>query len=422
MIGLRKALYRAVVGLGIGKQVLYPRMFSEKRWKSGKESWIRLVGTAPSVRPNQRVWFHAASVGEFESLWPVILSWANQQGELIVTVFSESAESHLERLRNLLASKAAKLVYSGYSPLEGDWAEAIKRLRPQAFVTAKYEAWPDLWMSLAEEGIPLIIVGARARRSLLTCRRICRGLGAVIPSLVLLPALDEDEAGLREMFPESRLEKLGEPRWDQVFQRSRQGSPRAKALTTAFADLPRPWGVFGSVWLEDLKFWGSALETLPGTLWVVPHRVDSESVEKIETFLLEKGLNPLRTAIQGEGRPERCVLVDEMGFLSELYSAADWAFVGGGFGAGVHSTIEPAIHGIPVAIGPTGAEKFPEIQELESSGQLRILRSREDLVEWMKTGICLGQDARGTWIREAEDRQGATERVRHLIEQLIRPS
>ena len=60
-----------------------------------------------------------------------------------------------------------------------------------------------------------------------------------------------------------------------------------------------------------------------------------------------------------------CVLVDEMGFLSELYGAADWAYVGGGFGAGVHSTIEPAIQGIPILIGPVRADHFTEIGQLQ---------------------------------------------------------
>src|SRR5208282_542723 len=97
-----------------------------------------------------------------------------------------------------------------------------------------------------------------------------------------------------------------------------------------------------------------------------PHQIQAENVAALEQDLVRSGLKVLRTSkLKGPELVARqdgtVILGDELGFLSELYAAVDWAYVGGGFGVGVHSTIEPAIHGIPIACGPKNAEKFPEI-------------------------------------------------------------
>ena len=177
--------------------------------------------------------------------------------------------------------------------------------------------------------------------------------------------------------------------------------------------------------MEDLKFLQPLLQQFTGTLWVVPHRVDSESVEQIEQVLKQQGLDPIRTrdssALKEVLNTQNslrisCVLVNEMGFLSELYSQADWAFVGGGFGAGVHSTVEPAICGIPIAIGPKGAEKFSEIRQLSQSGQLQVLQTGSDLEKWIKTLRNISPEFQKTWKKEAQSRLGATQKILAALE------
>jgi 3-deoxy-D-manno-octulosonic-acid transferase len=402
--------------------ILLPIYFSKNRRSFAKK--LPQAPCPPRIEGKNRTWFHAASVGELESLWPLILSVADQGHELILTILSESAFSTLAKLTQSLGQSGKPVLYSGYSPWEGHWVKYLQRWKPTLFVTAKYEAWPDLWVSLREEEIPLAIVSARARKSLRVAKKLCTWFSGGLPDLLLFTCNESDLLELRQLFPGALIQSVGEPRWDRVYSRAQVGNSRAKELIQVYRDLKRPWGVIGSAWIEDLRFLKPVFQNSPGTVWVVPHRIDDSHVKEMEGFLKDQGLSPIKTRDiratspnQGENRKESlCVLVNEMGFLSELYSVADWAFVGGGFGAGIHSTIEPAIYGIPIAAGPNGTEKFTEVADLSSTGQLRILSCEGDVLSWMNQ---LNPDLfakKQKWAGEAQSRLGATQKIVRAIE------
>lgn len=435
--GFFKKAYRHLHATVV-KDCLLPFFFSERRVRDASEnSVVRsevLNSPLPERRleaknfsPTDRIWFHAASVGELESLYPLILLTAQNGTELVITILSESAAGPLANLRKTILENQATLLFAGYSPWEGEWTEALEKWAPSLFVTAKYEAWPDLWMSLQEQTIPLVIVAARARRSLRVARWLCRFLSGGLPRLVLFPCNESDASGLRNLFPQAWIQAVGEPRWDRVHSRSQLGNPRTRELIEIYQELKRPWGVVGSAWLEDLEFLESIFKKISGSLWIVPHRIDPENLQRIEKLLISKGLVPVRSShevmdLQELNRLEpSCVIVDEMGFLSELYGLADWAFIGGGFGAGIHSTIEPAIHGIPIAAGPHGTEKFSEVEELSSTGQLQILRSQGELLNWIESLKSILGVKKEDWIQDAKLRLGATQKIVSALENLRGP-
>ncbi len=438
-MSLRISAYRSFHRNVVERWVL-PRVFSAERIRQA----VKPVSVSEVSSSSARIWFHAASVGELESLWPVIMRWAEDGGELIVTVFSESARAAIERLGKSIAATSGKALFIGYSPWEGRWLESIRAVRPQVFVTAKYEAWPELWAALSLEKIPLVTVGARARRSFQVCRVICSFLGQRLPQMVLIPGVAEDAEPLRRIFPSARVEMLGEPRWDQVAKRARQGHPRARALLEQFSEWPRPWGVLGQTWPEDMDVWEKSLQELPGTVWVVPHRVERERVSPLMEWFAARGFDAIRTSEISEvemtkrgrqdssaqrARPKvivpeviapKVIVVDEMGFLLELYARVDWAYIGGGFGAGVHSTIEPAIFGLPISCGPAGSHKFPEIDQLQKAGQLRVLAGAQQVASWLKGRLEVAAARRAEWRLQAEARQGATQSIHRLISELTR--
>ncbi len=369
------------------------------------------------------IWFHAASVGELESLVPLVDFLRQSDAAVVLSAFSESAAPLLNRLAGEARARGLEVIYAGISPWEGDWERAFAAIRPRVFVTSKYEAWPDLWASLSRTNTPLVITGAQARSSLRWAARVCTFLGVRLPELVLLPSVTEDSNALRKLFPESKVEVVGDSRWDRVFQRATRGSSRARELIARAEGFPRPWCILGSAWEQDFVIWREWLQTRPeGTIWVVPHKIDEASLLSIESKLRDAGVAtwirskkwvkeyPEADSLSERGRP-RVILVDEMGFLSELYSCADWAYVGGGFGEGVHSTIEPAIRGIPVAIGPAGSGRFPEVGQLVASSQLRIIHTSDELAHWWRFATTAAPGFRESWILQARGRLGASKRI-----------
>jgi 3-deoxy-D-manno-octulosonic-acid transferase len=432
---------------GMFQLILVPRFASSQRIAEGSQQWKALLSqdglqiSTENLSKAKRIWWHAASVGELEILWPLIIRLAedalasaslseNDKSqdkkpnlEFVITILSESAHDRLQKLVSVLEGMGLRPLFAGYCPWEGSWGDALHVFRPELFITSKYEAWPDLWSSLSQLGIPLSIVSSKDRRSLRICKSVCRFLGAKLPEMILMTASAGDQPSLKRVFPEARVEVTGEPRWDQVWKRVQVGNSRAKEITSALARLPRPWGVLGSAWHEDVSLWAKTLNQGTGSALIVPHRIDGEHIEQIEKILESSGMQFLKSAdfdsaelIQSRmtSMPNlRCVLINEMGFLSELYSSADWAYVGGGIGRrGVHSTIEPAIHGIPIACGSYRAHQFVEISELALTGQLTIVESEQDVERWFN-GLRqkMAPEQRERWKRDAKNRLGATERI-----------
>ena len=387
----------------------------------------------PTEKHSKRIWFHASSVGELEMLIPII---EKREEEVILTVFSESAERPLQKLAarlNQCLEKAQtkatatgfgpKVLFAGYCPWEGEWKTAFGLYQPDLFVSARYEAWPELWASLGELKIPLTIVGSQLRTSLLVAKNIVNFMSVDLPPLEFLSIEESEVASLQKEFPSAKVSAAGDPRWDRVAERAKLGNPRAKQLIEQFAQCERPWGVLGSAWVEDLSMLGKSVFELPGTLWVVPHEVDAEHIREFEDWLKSHEISFVKTSNLKENDTSakpRCLLVDEMGFLSELYSAADWAYVGGGFGKGVHNTIEPAIHGIPIFCGSARIHRFPEVKYLQDVGQLIVLMSMEDVPK-LRDVVTRGhyQSTKSVWKESAHRQLGASERISKRISETL---
>lgn len=342
---------------------------------------------------NKVLWFHAASVGELEAFLPVIERLENTSDfYFIITVFSKSAFQHLMNLRKLSAE--SRVIYKGFSPWEGQWAEALREFRPKIFFTTKYEAWPDLWASLSKLQIPLWVLGAKSRKSLKIAKWVLIFLRVRLPRFVFLVFKPSAAAGLKKLFPLSEIIECDEPRWQRVIQRRKQASSKAENLQQQVAEWPKPWTVVGSVWPEDLMELRRRTELYPeifvGTWFLFPHKLDVLSLKKIDIEARELGMGCLnfsndlqagRSIAYTEGLP-RILLIPLHGVLAEFYQYADYAWVGGGYGVGVHSTIEPAIYGPPIACGPNRTELFDEIKDLEDAEQLTVLRDETAWQNW----------------------------------------
>lgn len=366
-----------------------------------------------------RVWFHGASAGEWEGLTPVVEEWckptdSGDDERAVLTVFSRSGQGKVETLRSRLRAEAA-----GRSPREGYWHQALAAWRPRAFVTWKYDLWPDLLAALSELGIPLIVVGGSARRSLKLVDWLSALLGFRPPRTYVLPFSETDRAGLLAWAQARGWLETGpivvDSRWERVLDLAQRRHERADALWRRFGDSPKPAAILAQVWPEDLQFWAEtgALAVAQGAfqLWVVPHQVDEASIARLKDWLRREGVRFTSSRSSGShlvgGGETECVLVDEMGALNGLYPHMSWAYVGGGFGRGIHSVVEPAAHGIPIAVGDRRTDRFPEVALLTELGQLRVLGAGRDLLAWLDQRLAHPRDpGAAAWRAGHERRRG----------------
>ncbi|NDF16326.1 hypothetical protein EB061_13595, partial [bacterium] len=187
---------------------------------------------------------------------------------------------------------------------------------------------------------------------------------------------EDSRSGLRDLFPDASVFSGVDPRFERVSRRLESiGSDPLKngiisEVRSGLKDHPRPVIIAGSVWPEDLRVFLPAFRNSPGSLVVVPHSLDPANLRAIHE-LLEAEI------------PGRYLEVHRMGVLVELYPLADAAFVGGGFGKGIHSTLEPAISGLPVLSGPSGVDRFPETLELKEARVLTVVRGSEEIERWL---------------------------------------
>lgn len=361
-----------------------------------------------------KIWFHAASAGELEILWPIIEEAVRRGFVLRVTLYSPSSKNAQARLKSRMAEQGDSVSQLGFSPQEGGWGKAIESVSPALFVTAKYEAWPELWASLRSARTPLAILCAMDRPSLRFARRISGPLAGGLPKLLLSAPDEEHESELKKLFPNAENLPIGDPRWDRVLARLQGRHARAEELKGILAALPRPWGILGSVWEEDLDQWKEILKREGGgtRIWV-PHDVSDRTIAAFEKKFREAGKRFIRSAdlrvgSRLEGKLE--VIVNETGFLPELYPSGDYAYIGGGFGKGVHSTLEPACAGLPIAAGPEGGHRFPEIRWLEAQGILRVVRGARALEAWYD-GLSEMKATKKDIMTQIETRAGAAKRI-----------
>ncbi len=329
----------------------------------------RLVAWARAHRDARRplVWVHAPSVGEGLQAKPVLETLRAQQPDwqLAYTFFSPSAE----RLARTLPVDV-----TDYLPLDRlrEVEITLEALQPAALVFSKLDVWPELTLAAARRGVKLGLISATVAPHSSRLRWPTRGWAEpAYRALDRIGTISEDD-GRRLLALGARPEAIavtGDTRYDSVaeraerFDRTREPFARLAAATPP----PAPGSgaetpftiVAGSTWPADeavvLAAFADVRIQLPhARLILAPHEPNPDHLagiaQRLRTLQLPRGV---RLSQLGNAEPSPVIVVDRVGMLADLYAVGDAAFVGGGFHrAGLHSVLEPAVFGVPVAFGP----------------------------------------------------------------------
>ncbi len=299
-------------------------------------------------------------------LRPLIEDFHQRGHPFGVTAFSDSALKGLEFLKPIA-------LFAGLSPAENEWREMFAHFNVKKLILAKYDLWPGLLLAAEKQDAPVIIVNAQDRKSLRVLKRLFTLGFQRFPRIFLFANQKKIADRLFEFYGRyAEVALAPDPRWERVARRKENAifDQRLVGLLDKITHLNAPIGVIGSAWTEDLEKLIPVLQILPDSIVVVPHDLSLPNLERIRALL--------------QGIPaSRVLLVDQMGLLAELYQAADWVWVGGGFGKGIHSLIEPAFHAIPIACGPNRFEAFPEAEELMEAKVLTRCETSDEIKTWL---------------------------------------
>ncbi len=350
------------------------------------------------------LWMHAPSVGEGLQARPVLerMRQRRPDAQLAYTFFSPSADSFARKL---------DVDFADYVPFDTphDVGAALDALQPTALVYAKLDVWPLLTAYASRRGVKVGLVSGTVAPSSTRQRGVAgallRDAYRSLDAIGAVAAADGDRLAALGADPR-RIIVTGDTRYDQVAARAAHVDRTAPLL--APLESAAPTLVAGSTWPADervlLEAWREVRNALPAArLIIAPHEPTEGHLTPIEAWGSAHGIAVARLGTPGASAAP-VVLVDRVGVLGDLYALASAAFVGGGFhAAGLHSVLEPAAFGAPVAFGPRIANAR-DASLLVESGGAAIVRDAESAADTM-----LG------WLGDDDARRQAGDCARALV-------
>lgn len=374
---LEAPLYTAGIALyRFGVRVAGLRNEKARKLDRGqKEIWQRL---GEAIGPDDRVvWVHAASLGEFEQGRPLIemIRAGHPEFKILLTFFSPSG---YEVRKNYAGADCVC-----YLPF--DMPAQVKRFidmaHPEMAIFVKYEIWRNYLHELYVRDIPAYLISAAFRPDQHFFRHRGSWYGLWLRWYRRIFVQDERSRELLESIHIHNVDVCGDTRFDRVSQIRSAGKeiPELRAFTRRGAEDAPAVMMAGSSWPADEDVYAPWFDAHPEVrLVVAPHEFDAERLDRLRdrfrngvALLSEVRENP--AAAKGK----QVLVIDCFGLLSSAYAYCDVAYVGGGFGAGLHNINEAAVYDVPVIYGPNN-KKFIEARELAEAGGGMPVSGREE--------------------------------------------
>jgi 3-deoxy-D-manno-octulosonic-acid transferase len=362
-------------------------LFSHKAslFYKGRRGLLRHISNRMQVyseSEGRRYWFHCASAGEFEQARPLVDRLKEREPEsiVIVTFFSPSG---YELRKNY--PKADEVFYLPMdTPRKAE--RFIDMVLPDVVYFVKYEFWKNYLALLKNRGIPLYLVSAIFREDQRFFGRGGAAYARVLGCFTHMYVQDKNSARLLASLGFDNVTVAGDTRFDRVWE-VMQKNEKVTLLELYRRASPEDslFVVCGSTWPADedvlLSFLSGVTAPasgkeacVPVRMVIAPHEISDARVKdicrKFSSFntVLYTDLLEMDEA-QAVSLLGNCdvLVANVMGVLSRLYSYADIAYIGGGFGVGIHNTLEAAVYGVPVVFGPSYG-KFREAVELVECG------------------------------------------------------
>ncbi len=326
-----------------------------KQWIKGRKNWKNKL-KKNNAKENW-IWFHVASLGEFEQARPLIEKIKQQKPyfKILLTFFSPSG---YEIRKNY--SYADNVMYlPADSPKNASFF--LDRINPKIVFFVKYDLWYFYLNEIKKRKIKAYLISAIFRENQLFFKKYGRWYANVLKAFDKIFVQDENSKNLLQKIGIQNVIITGDTRFDRVI-----------AIAENSSDIPVIKNfcqnnfciVAGSTWEPDEKLIARFLsETKDNIKFIIaPHNIDNQHINKLEQLL---SVSYIKYSNIKNEIPQniRAVIIDNIGMLASLYKYAQIAYIGGGFGEGIHNILEAAVYGIVVIFGPK-YHKFKEAIDL----------------------------------------------------------
>jgi 3-deoxy-D-manno-octulosonic-acid transferase len=371
-IGIR--LYYAIAWL------ISPWNRKARLWIKGRRGWHSQLTRV--FQPDDKVvWFHCASLGEFEQGRPIIEAFRDRcpGQKILLTFFSPSG---FEKRKNYEGADHVM-----YLPLDTarNARVMMNALSLEMVLFIKYEFWFHFLRHLKRAGVPVYLASGIFRPDQLFFKWYGTWYLKFLDSFTHIFVQQEASRVLLEKHGLDRVTVSGDTRFDRVKQVAEtEYSHQALEEFTSGAEVI----VAGSTWEPDEQLLEACYLELPKDLrWIIaPHELSATHLRKLKDRFpdsvlfteLEQGTEPASSA-KPIHSGTRVVIVDTIGQLSTLYRYGTLAYIGGGFGKGIHNILEAATYGLPVIFGPNHKKFLEALELVKFGGAFPVLNKSEML-------------------------------------------
>ncbi len=393
--------------------IAYPTLFSlafffgffskKTRGTLKLRSWKYFLSLRFNVGEPIEYWVHVASYGELEYAFPILQELEKKQRKVLVTYYSVSAKEMIEKLPSSLSnvSLIVPLPHDGLGLMK-EFVALVKKQGVRNLLLLKYELWPGLLWECNRQNIAVVLVDA------LKPSWFHRNLLHKLSSILAGYASEIEHV----QHPDTHV--VGDTRVERVMSRLKNSkdSPLLEDLKASLNT--KPILVCGSMWPVDTDLvydaFNSALSS-GHVLWI-PHELSETECKRACKLFKSLGyeiydLNDFRSKVVNTNQSMFLYFMQK-GLLAELYKVGHLTYVGGGFGAGVHSVWEPALTGAYVACGPK-TSRSPEAFELEKHNILRRVWNSQQFLNWYSEHLTCPKTEQ--YLKLTEKHIGASKRV-----------
>jgi 3-deoxy-D-manno-octulosonic-acid transferase len=371
---------------GCGALLLSPVNNKAKRWLSGRKNVLRNLQEFISAEQQKIIWFHCASLGEFEQARPLLerIGSAYTGYTVLLSFFSPSGYEIRKDYRGA--------GYVTYLPMDGEEnaKKFLDMVKPSLVIWVKYEYWHFYLQGIKQRNIPLLLVSGIFRED----QPFFKSWGGFYRNMLgcfsyMFVQNQESKKLLGTIGFSGNVAVSGDTRFDRVIEIA--ASAASIPAIEKFID-GCPVIVAGSTWEEDEEELDHFANTHPEIKFIIaPHEIDEDHLKDIEKLFhrsvrYSKLVDEIIATVpipNSQSQIPNVLIIDNIGMLARLYKYATIAYVGGGFGNdGVHNVLEAAVYRKPVVFGPV-YEKFAEAVELADAGAAFDIENALELEEML---------------------------------------